>query len=1812
MQQFSQSFYLGRFLRKSHNAFLAGAFLLALLLGLSQFDQPPANAWAPGAATVVLFTEPFSYTDGQVIDHVAADKWQGRYVPPDVSATAQGNQARLNTWRSLTTANSYLNKRDQYTHVAVDLFGASGMTYRMDLAGALGVAVGFNGVNQVTIRSDNLGFSAGVVDHEMRVSSASGKVSVDLYLRDQESQLFVTDDQGVQATPLWRNQEVFGNNHYRLTLGYGGIYDNVLIEYTDTLPAPPAPRAPLLLRRVLVEGVINQRYILPQADWMIDQGLAFNQQIRASGGVAPLTYTVSGALPAGIRITNRYTEPTENRSPIQWLAEFAGTPTVAGVFPLQVNVIDALGRQDSAPYTLTVAAAAPPTINFRDAFTGTNGRVIHDVAGSPWTGRYGATQVAAVYENNRARLKPWMTLTALTPFRNATSRVLHSSVTVFQGVGGAMKLTCGGDGFGVVVSYDGAQTVLVRSNNLGFAPQTITDTLTINPVSGAPVTLDLYLQGADHRVYVTNGGQTQATDLRHNWRLEGNCERGDYKLTLGYAGLYDNVVVADVPTMPELYNPVRIVTDAILRGYHHVPYDDQLTATSGKAPYQWTATGLPAGVTLTTAGLLTGTPTVAGQFPVRITVSDALHQSATRDFTLTIEADPEGNLLFADRFGLPDGLRLVERDGDHWASLKHTPYALTYGRPPGRPGDEGWLAIDAHEQGWLRRSFANDGVTPVAFRWRMTKGRVRIEQQDTCWGMEVEYDGIQQIALRWNDMCWPPYMVQQNFLLETLGEIPTFAIEAQGQQFALRIEDSKQVYQRGPYQATRVRTGRPLVMHISDNTPYGEGKYNSYQSGPSFFDDITVRRGVWTIATPAPLARQEALGRLLFFDPLLSGDNRRACASCHQPDKGFGDGLPKEMGLNGQPLARHTPGLANLSLQSAFFWDGRVTSLEQVALHPIQSGLEMNQALPALVAELQAIPAYQQHFAARWPEGVTAAHVGEALASYVRTLMELRTPYDWNRYRQGTLTPDEDAGLVLFTGKANCTQCHHLVPVTAVGDTTYSTPLYKALGVPANAASTQIDGDIGREAATGNPADRGKFRVPTLRNLTHSAPYMHNGIFATLEEVVNFYNSGGGADLGLPVPNQAPEVVPLQLNEIEKRQLVAFLKALSPTMPNHVAIPAAVPSGLPVGGSDPILTPGSAGISGRVVTTGSVGLAGIVVEAYQQGFNNTWAQAGSTTTTASGVYTLTDLSAGVFRVYFMDPTGAYVSRYYNNAADFATASPVTVISATVTGSVDATLAPAAPAEVAVAGSAAVWEDPQTGAVTVSAWRGSQFTVTRQAVCANGSPPSAVTLLVDGQRFAMTPDGNGAYTVALQVGEGQPLASEGLHALTVEATCANQGNQEAIGALFIQLHDPSGNILDALTGQPIAGAMVMLHKVPGWQPHNADGSNHTADATCESHYSRLAGIGWNQPAPTETGVRVDPLLQAQEFSPAVNPQITGSDGRYAWDVATGCWYVTVEAAGYAPAISPVVGVPPAVTDLHLALQPLPATPTPQPTPTPTPTPPPAPQATITIGLDAQPDSIQNFRFTGALGAFSLDDATPDDGDTVRNSRTVRKAPGVYTINQFAPTGWVLGAVTCTAAEKAQVDLSAGRLTLTAAAGDNLTCTVVIQRTATLNTRNFQDNNGDKRRQAAESWLSGWTMTVYDSSGSAVATGVTTSVGKANFPRLRPGSYTVCETLQSGWRNTLPTALHATYGQPCYPVTLQPAQTATVTFGNRPAAAVAAETAPAADLAPDESGVTLSEGGDVGFDESGYDGHKPPSDDVNQPVQDQQIFLPVVQR
>ena len=292
---------------------------------------------------------------------------------------------------------------------------------------------------------------------------------------------------------------------------------------------------------------------------------------------------------------------------------------------------------------------------------------------------------------------------------------------------------------------------------------------------------------------------------------------------------------------------------------------------------------------------------------------------------------------------------------------------------------------------------------------------------------------------------------------------------------------------------------------------------------------------------------------------------------------------------------------------------------------------------------------------------------------------------------------------------------------------------------------------------------------------------------------------------------------------------------------------------------------------------------------------------------------------------------------------------------------------------------------------------------------------------------------------------------------------------------------------------------------------------------------------------------------------------------------------------------------------------PTTPAPTATPTATATRLPS-QAAITIQVDAQPDSIQNFRFTGGLGVFTLDDAKPNDNDGVNQSRAVSKAPGVYVISQTVPAGWVLTAITCIPAVKAQPDLAANRVTVTAAAGDNITCTFVDQRMAKVNARKFQDNNADKRRQSIELWLSGWTMTAYNSNGVVAATGATNTSGVVALARLRPGSYTICETMQSGWNNTLPGTLTPPYNQPCYAVTLAPNQTAAVTFGNRPVAAVASETTPDDSIDPsfDESGVTITDGGDVGFDESGYDRHDPDAVDGDQPILDQHVFLPLTQR
>ena len=276
-------------------------------------------------------------------------------------------------------------------------------------------------------------------------------------------------------------------------------------------------------------------------------------------------------------------------------------------------------------------------------------------------------------------------------------------------------------------------------------------------------------------------------------------------------------------------------------------------------------------------------------------------------------------------------------------------------------------------------------------------------------------------------------------------------------------------------------------------------------------------------------------------------------------------------------------------------------------------------------------------------------------------------------------------------------------------------------------------------------------------------------------------------------------------------------------------------------------------------------------------------------------------------------------------------------------------------------SGSVTTDPVTGQVSVSMpfSQPSDLTLSVKATCptseGGAAPTPGVTILYGGGTFpaAETSTGSGVFTATIPAGS---LGSGGV--LSSEVTCP--GETTLVNTLgTITLYDPSGIISDAVSGEPVVGAQVYLHKVPGWQPWS-DPEAPQPEATCETNESKAEGAPWSQEAPVELGQLVN--AASPEISPNVNPFVTNSIGYYGWDVAKGCWYVTVEAEGYEDLVSPVVGVPSEVTDLDLELTPVttggggsgggggggggPVTPTPTPTSTPTPTPTPTPSATAT--------------------------------------------------------------------------------------------------------------------------------------------------------------------------------------------------------------------------------------------------------------------------
>jgi cytochrome c peroxidase len=294
-----------------------------------------------------------------------------------------------------------------------------------------------------------------------------------------------------------------------------------------------------------------------------------------------------------------------------------------------------------------------------------------------------------------------------------------------------------------------------------------------------------------------------------------------------------------------------------------------------------------------------------------------------------------------------------------------------------------------------------------------------------------------------------------------------------------------------------------------------------------------------------PLTREKVeLGRFLYYDARLSVAGDVSCATCHHPDHSFGDGEPVSTGHEEQKGGRSSPTVTNSTYSYLQFWDGRAASLEEQALGPIENPIEMANTLDGMVATLEGIPGYAPLFQAAFgDESITPDRVAKAIASFERTVLSGNSR--WDRFMDGdtsALSEQEQRGWDLFTGKAECTLCH--------AGQTFSDSDFHNLGVGMSAEEP----DLGRYVVTENDADRGAFKTPPLRDISKTAPYMHDGSHETLEEVVELYNRGGE-------PNEwlSDKIRPLNLTPEEVRDVVAFLKALDGEIPNDVSEPESLP-----------------------------------------------------------------------------------------------------------------------------------------------------------------------------------------------------------------------------------------------------------------------------------------------------------------------------------------------------------------------------------------------------------------------------------------------------------------------------------------------------------------------------------------------------------------------------------------------------------------------------------------------------------------------------
>lgn len=331
------------------------------------------------------------------------------------------------------------------------------------------------------------------------------------------------------------------------------------------------------------------------------------------------------------------------------------------------------------------------------------------------------------------------------------------------------------------------------------------------------------------------------------------------------------------------------------------------------------------------------------------------------------------------------------------------------------------------------------------------------------------------------------------------------------------------------------------AINFDAPTVFEESAFNSNYFAPSYNKN--------------PSKNQIALGAQLFSDPILSGNNTVSCVTCHIPSQAHAD--HKTKALENGTLSRNTPTLLNSGFQNTLFLDGRVNYLEDQAKAVINNKDEMHGSFAHALEKVRKSEKYQSEFKKTFPEAtqITEQNLLKSLASYVRSLSTLNSKFDNYLRGKSNLSEKEKNGFNLYMGKAKCATCHFFPLFNGSVPPMFNETESEVLGVPSEKTiqNAKIDADLGEFRTTKAPLKKYAFKTPTVRNSAITFPYMHNGVYQTLEEVIDFYNRGGGAGIGISLDNQTLPSDKLDLSETEIQDLIAFIKTLnnSEIKPNY-------------------------------------------------------------------------------------------------------------------------------------------------------------------------------------------------------------------------------------------------------------------------------------------------------------------------------------------------------------------------------------------------------------------------------------------------------------------------------------------------------------------------------------------------------------------------------------------------------------------------------------------------------------------------------------